>query len=115
MKKISVQLKANKEGMILLTILIISIVLSILALGIISMNVNAVSTSQGEVDRIKAEQLAKGVSWVAYSSLASYGSINSMNVINATLDNKTYSTSRSSGISTSGPFQTDPYTVTINY
>ncbi|MFP4473564.1 MAG: hypothetical protein ACLFPX_06850 [Candidatus Omnitrophota bacterium] len=51
----------NEEGFLLLTVIVMIIVLSVLVVGIMSLNVGQVRTGQSVVDSIKAEEFAKGV------------------------------------------------------
>lgn len=53
-------LKHNKAGIVLLIVIFVTITLSIVAAGIISLNVSQVTSSRSVVDTIQAEQLAIG-------------------------------------------------------
>ncbi|MCB9771976.1 MAG: hypothetical protein H6754_05445 [Candidatus Omnitrophica bacterium] len=59
MKKIN-SLK-NDSGIILVTVVILVLVLSIVAIGVMGLNVSQVKTASSVVDTIKAEQLATGL------------------------------------------------------
>ena len=50
----------NEKGIILATVIIISMVMSIVAIGLISINASQESTGQTVIDTIKAEQLSVG-------------------------------------------------------
>ncbi|MCK5214719.1 MAG: hypothetical protein KAR05_05145 [Candidatus Omnitrophica bacterium] len=50
----------NEKGIILATVIIISMIMSIVAIGLISINASQGSTGQTVIDTIKAEQLSEG-------------------------------------------------------
>lgn len=51
----------NDSGIILITVVILVLVLSIVAIGVMGLNVSQIKTSSSVVDTIKAEQLATGL------------------------------------------------------
>ncbi len=54
--------------MILLVVLLIVTVMMVFTLMILTQSMNQTTASQKEIERIKADQLAKGIFWNAYSS-----------------------------------------------
>jgi hypothetical protein len=56
----------NNSGVILVTVLMLTFVLSIVVLGILGLYVSQVKSSQSVVDKIKAEQLAVGTAYRTY-------------------------------------------------
>ena len=59
----------GKSGIVLVSVLAISITMIIIALSVLSSNVNMTLSGQRQIDRIKAEQIAKGQFWKNYASL----------------------------------------------
>jgi len=59
-------LRNNNSGVILITVLMLSFVLSLITLGILATYVSQVKTGQSVVDSIKAEQLAVGLAYREY-------------------------------------------------
>ena len=64
----------NESGVVLVTVVIMTLVMTILAISLISANVGQTLSAQHQIERIKAEQLAKGSFWYNYMSLATTGS-----------------------------------------
>ena len=61
--------RVNREsGMVLVTVLMIVAVMMILCVSILSQNITQNTSSQAQVEQIRADQYAKGVFWNAYSS-----------------------------------------------
>ena len=60
----------NESGIILLTVLAICLVMITLVIGLLSTNANFVNIGQGQMDRIRADQLAKSNFWRNYMSLS---------------------------------------------
>ncbi len=56
----------NESGVILVTTVILTIVLSIVAIGIMSLNVSQIKTASSVVDTIRAEELATGIFYQDY-------------------------------------------------
>ena len=63
----------NESGIILVTVLAICLVMITLVIGLLSTNANFVNIGQGQMDRIKADQLAKSNFWRNYMSLTTSG------------------------------------------
>jgi len=56
-----VRIKNNESGVILLTVVMISLVLAVVAVGVMSTSVSTVKTGEEVVDAIRVEELAKGI------------------------------------------------------
>ena len=86
MLKIKIQ---KNNATVLVTVIMLTLAMTTLAVGLLSAIGNQGFSGQNQVDRIKAEQLAKGAFWKYYSErmLGTTGSAPS-----ETLDGKTYST-----------------------
>lgn len=108
------ELKKNDAGMVMVTALALSIIMAVLAMGVLSMNVSQVNMGENQVKRIKAQQLALGAWAVAYSNVTQGGSVTDL-VLSESLDGKTYSASVSPSTPNSGPNVTDPYLLNISY
>ena len=59
----------NESGVVLLTVLAISVIMITLVIGLLSSNLNFVNVGQNQLDRIKADQLAKATFWRNFMSL----------------------------------------------
>src|SRR3989338_2258840 len=59
-----------EKGIVLVTVIIFTFVMAIIAVGIMSMNVNQAISNQHQVERIKAAEFAKGAFWYNYMSLS---------------------------------------------
>ncbi len=94
----------RESGMVLVTVLMIVLVMMILSIGILSQNVTRSTSSQSQVEQIRADQFAKGVFWNAYSA----GVFTSSNGTLGTYNGKTYS-------ATVSPQANNAYTVNISY
>jgi len=105
-------MKTNIKGAILIAVAMLSFVMMVIAVGIITLNSSQSLTNRHQIERIKAEQVAKGAFWNNYMSRF-------LNDTNATLnaeilDNKKFSpkiTSSSGG----GPNGTDIDEITVDY
>ena len=67
------KIRSDQSGLILLTVLSISIGMIIVALSILSSNLNLTFSGQRQVNRIKADQIAKGQFWRNHASLVTTG------------------------------------------
>lgn len=59
----------GRSGMVLVMVLMAIIVMSIFVVSILSQSLNQGTSSQAQVDRIKAQQLAKGLFWKSHSDM----------------------------------------------
>src|SRR3990167_7411999 len=55
------KIQQDNSGVIMITVLVLILVMTVVAIGILGVNISQVSTSQSVVDTIRAEQLAIGV------------------------------------------------------
>ena len=108
------ELKKNETGIVMVTVLALSIMMAVMALGVLSLNVSQVKMDEQQVDRIKAQQLALGAWAVAYSNMTQGGSTNNM-ILSEVLDGQTYNVSVNPSTPNSGPNVTDPYQINITY
>lgn len=90
----------ERTGIVLITVLMMSVVMMILAIGIIGTNITAVTSGQRQIDRIKSEQLAKGTFWISYSKLSATPPDNTTTFVNPSLDGKTFTSIVSNGATT---------------
>lgn len=84
--------KERESGIVLITVVIMSLILMIFAVSLLSINANQFYAVQHQIDRIKAEQLSKGAFWFAYmNNFSNRDPANAANWPPAeTLDNKRY-------------------------
>jgi predicted PurR-regulated permease PerM len=103
-----------EKGIVLISIIIVTIVISILVIGILSTNVSEVLVNQKQIDRIKAEQLAKGIFWVNYTNIYEGNPV--QNPGSVSLDGKQFTAYMTpGGAPGSGPNGTQPYIINVNY
>ena len=93
-----------ESGMVLVTVLMIVAVMMILSVSILSQNITQSTSSQAQVEQIRADELAKGIFWNTYSSGAFTKGSTSLGVYNG----KTYT-------ATVPAPQAKSATVTISY
>lgn len=87
----------NESGVILVTVVILIIILSIVTIGIMSLNVSQVKTAASVVDTITAEQLATGIFYQDYQRrIDGQGTLPS----NMIIGKKTYTITRTTDVVT---------------
>ena len=79
----------NDSGVVLVAIIVLTIVMSILAVGIMTTNVNQALSNQYQVERIRAEELAKGAFWYNFVNLRTSGT-SALPTSSITIDGKEY-------------------------
>ena len=82
--------KMNNSGIVLVTVLMMSVIMMILVIGVIGTNVSSVTSGQRQIDRIKGEQLARGYAAVRYSKFNQNPSESPVTSPPVTLDGKPY-------------------------
>ena len=106
------KLKNNESGMILMIVLLIVAVMMIFTITILTQSISQTTASQKEIERIKAEQLAKGIFWNAYAG-GSGQQLTTGPVTIGAIDGKTYqATITSLG---AGPANTTAYSINVSY
>ena len=84
------KIKNSESGIVLVTVLMMSVVMMILAIGIVETSVSSVFSGQKQIDRIKSEQMSRGAAWLRYSRyIANPADVTSATVTQA-LDGKNY-------------------------
>ena len=101
----------NNDGVVLVTVVIIIVVMMIFTVSLISITVSQNLSNQHQIERIQAEQVAKGIMWSNYMNLYPGGGQVPNGTI--TLDGKNYDYTITPGAAGSGPNQTDPYTIAV--
>ena len=101
----------NENGVVLVTVVIITLTLMILAVALMSVSVSQSISGQHQIDRIKAEELAKGAFWYNYMNLTSTGT--PATPPGETLDGKPFTPAITS--SSGGPNNTTIYSITVSY
>ncbi len=102
----------NNSGVVLITVVVIALTIMILAVSLISTTTSQSLSSQHQIDRIKAEELAKGAHWFNYMQITTNGS--SAIPLPTGLDGKTF-TPTISTIPDAGPEGTDQFDIRIDY
>jgi Tfp pilus assembly protein PilX len=80
--------KKNESGMVLIIVLMTIVVMMVFSMGVISRGVSQTKSSQGQIDRIKAEELAVGAYAKAYSERATGAALTTS--FSEVLDNRTF-------------------------
>lgn len=105
-------MKKNESGALLITVSVLSLVMMIIALGIISLSTSQSISNQHQIERLKADQLAEGAWWFKYSGQIAGSTINPPS---ETIDGKTYTVTISPPVVDTGPNSTDTYAIQIQY
>ncbi len=104
--------KYNESGIILLTVIMLVMAMSTLAIGIFGVMGSQGLLGQNQVDKIKAEQLAKGATYLRYMNNVSNAGTPALK---ETLDGKDFTITFSTGGVGSGPENTTPHIVSVAY
>lgn len=102
------QLRKNRTGIILVSVLVISLVMAIIAVGILSLNVSQVMTGEEVTRSIVAEYFGRMLLWMIYYNNLSGRSISGS--ATQTIDGTVYTATI-----TESPPATGNYTITVNY
>ena len=106
------KIKNNNSGFVLVTVVVIALTITILAVALISTTTSQSLSAQHQIDRIKAEALAKGAHWYNYMSINANGAPATPPAI--TLDGKTFTPNI--GVTPDvGPAGTDQIDIQITY
>ncbi len=105
----------NKKASTLVLATVIVMALSILAISVISVAGSQSYMGQAQVDKVKAEQLAKGLLYQEYMQTISDGNLGGTTVNTITLDGKDFSSKVVMVNDGSGPLGTNPVTITVNF
>ena len=104
------QLRKNRSGVILVTVLVISLVMAILAIGILSLNVTQVMTGEDVSRSMVAEYFGRMLLWMVYSNNISGQPISTS--ASETIDGTVYTAQI---IETPNPPNPTRYNIIINY
>ena len=113
----------NESGVVLVTVLAISVAMIILMVGYLGTNLNFVSVGQKQIDRVRTDQLVKQTWWRNYMSLATGngpltapGNALVYEGYNGHTVSRTFApTVTAVGGPTAGPFATQQYNVAVPY
>lgn len=105
--------RKNESGMVLVVATTFILAMSLVVIGILSRNVSQGLSADTQFKKIQAEQLARGAWWQAYGALSTGASIPSNYTI--TQHGVTYSINFSVGTAGTGPNNTTPVLININY
>ena len=84
------KIKNTESGIVLVTVLMMSVVMMILAIGIIETNVSSVLSGQKQIDRIKSDQMTRGAAWLRYSQYIANSADLATTTVTQNLDGKNY-------------------------
>ena len=108
------QLKNNERGVVFVTVLMIITVMTVLAISVVSMNVNQVMMAESEVRRLQAEILAFGALAYTFTNQASSSPSNYISYLQ-TLDGETFNIEAVVGPPNSGIYNTSSLTINVTY
>ena len=106
-------IRRNESGVVLITVIAISFVMMVLTLSLVSINRNQITSGQRQIERLKAEQLAKGYWWRYY--LATMNGTPFVIPPAQPLNGKNYTISVVTGPIGLGPNGTTPVTAQVTY
>ncbi len=108
------KISGNSKGVVLVLVIILSIAMMIVTVGVVSTNYSKAIYSQHQIDRIKAEELAKGALWYHYTYRTLQGNPGPFVPPSETLDGKDFSVNVANSAG-AGPSGTDEVGITISY
>ena len=101
----------TNEGVVLITVVIVVIVTMILAVSLIGIAVSQNISNQHQIERIQAEQVAKGIMWNNYMNLYPGAGAVPNGII--PLDGRNYVYTINPGPVGTGPNGTDPFAIQV--
>lgn len=104
-------MKKNQKGSVLIAVALLSLVMTVIAMGIIALSSSQSLSNRHQIERMKAEQIARGAFW--YNYMSRINSNTSGTPDPEILDNKKFVPSISSA--PGGPSGTEVYTVVVDY
>ena len=113
----------NESGVVLVTVLAISLIMITLVIGLLSTNLNFVNLGQNQIDRIKADQLAKATFWRNYMSLSTGNGVSATPAVplsqqvtdSSHIANKSFTPSVTAVGVNAGPNGTQQYNINVSY
>jgi len=104
-------MKKNQKGSVLIAVSMLSLVMVIIAVGIITLSSSQSLSNRHQIERIKAEQVAKGAFWYNYMSLINTNNTDMPD--EEILDNKKFIPTLAAP--SSGPNGTTAYDIVVDY
>jgi len=101
----------NQKGSILIAVSMLSLVMVIIAIGIVTLSSSQSLSNRHQIERIKAEQVVKGAFWYNYMSLITNNTPDMPD--DEILDNKKFVPTLAAP--TSGPNGTTAYDIVVDY
>ena len=108
------KIKNDQKGVVLVTVIVITLVMMILAVGLLGLNVSQVTQGEREVERIQAKHLAMGAWWDAYTNLYSGGDPTAGPPQTQVLDGKTFTIQTQKVVDNPDPTP-DEYQIDVTY
>ena len=110
------RLKDKPSGIVLVTVLLVIVVMIIFTIGLLSRSVTQTVSSEKQIDRIRAEQFAKGIFWQVYMNEANGGTVPNGTIFTSpTLDGKTFNATVVRGAAGSGTYGTTQFNIQVTY
>lgn len=105
----------NNQGFTLILSTVLVFTLTILALSVLSLTQSEHNLGQAQIDRIKADQLAKGALFKQFATAISNGQPFQNESGTENLNGKNFNYNVSINNDGSGPLGSDPVTIVISY
>ena len=117
MEKYLLKHSKNEQGIVLVTVIFMVIALMILAVTMMSVNSSQAVSSQHQIERIKAEQLAKGAFWFNYMHRINHPEYTGTPPLNGTeiMDGKIYTFNIIPGSVDTNYNDTTPFNAQVTY
>lgn len=106
------QLTNNKQGVVFVTVLMTIIVLMVLTMSTISMNISQIASSEEELRRVQAQAFAIGALYYMLANQISTSPGSTMQ-LSEVIGSYTFNADINIVNDGSGPFSTDPVTITV--
>lgn len=106
------KIHTNNSGVIMITVLVLVLVMSVVAIGVLGINISQVSTSASVIDNIKAEQLAIGAFYQYHQRMLDANGVAPPPEV---IDGKTYNVSILNKGNAGTPNNVDQIEVTVDF
>lgn len=106
------KIRTDNSGVVMITVLVLVLVMSVVAIGVLGINISQVSTSSSVVDNIKAEQLAIGAFYQYHQRMLDANGVAPPPEV---IDGKTYTVAIQNQGSAGTPNNVDQIEVTVGF
>ncbi|NTV28873.1 MAG: hypothetical protein HGA80_02210 [Candidatus Omnitrophica bacterium] len=104
----------NESGLIMVLVTMMVIVMSVVMVGLLGRNFSAVLSSEEQLRRIEAEEVARGAYWRAYQNMITGGIITNGTGYSEVVDGRTYTVGYTI-VAGAGPGGTNAISVSVGY